>query len=317
MSRKIEYHHGDIIGDYGIIFLEEIEPVFYKSSGYKRRAKFKCPYCGSEFKNTIEQIKSNKTKSCGCQQGAEAIRRSLDLTGKKFGRLTAIKAFSIPRKDKKPIRKWLCKCDCGNDVLVPTNSLTSGHTKSCGCLKQDVSKETHIKDITNLRSGLLIAQYRLDKQDDSGNFFWHCSCDCGGSIEVRATDIITNRIVSCGCLVSRGETKIKRILTENNIDYIPQCVFDDCINPQTGAKLKFDFYLPDYDCCIEYDGKQHFIESGTWAEKEGLNNIQKRDGIKDSFCKDNSILLVRIPYTDYELLDYRYIKNKIQQKGEE
>ncbi len=62
--------------------------------------------------------------------------------------------------------------------------------------------------------------------------------------------------MSCGCQnISHGEFYIKTILEENNIKFEPQYKFDNCKNK---FKLPFDFYLPDYNMCIEYDGLQHY-----------------------------------------------------------
>lgn len=72
---------------------------------------------------------------------------------------------------------------------------------------------------------------------------------------------MSGKTQSCGCLVSKGEEKINFILQELKIKFNTQKTFNDCINPKTNTKLRFDFYLPDYNCCIEYDGKQHYISS--------------------------------------------------------
>lgn len=53
-----------------------------------------------------------------------------DLTGQRFGKLVAIKACG--KKEKKTV--WLCKCDCGNEIEVVGTALSSGNTKSCGCI---------------------------------------------------------------------------------------------------------------------------------------------------------------------------------------
>lgn len=61
----------------------------------------------------------------------------LDLTGKKFGRLTVIKRTD--NGNCKQVR-WICKCDCGNTHVASTASLRSGHSKSCGCLNAEVHR---------------------------------------------------------------------------------------------------------------------------------------------------------------------------------
>ena len=66
----------------------------------------------------------------------------IDLTGKNFGRLTAIKTIETGNNRR---TKWICKCDCGNTIVVRTDALTSGKTKSCGCYKKDKVKERFFK----------------------------------------------------------------------------------------------------------------------------------------------------------------------------
>lgn len=68
--------------------------------------------------------------------------RFKDLTGQKFGRLTAIKRIS-PHGTRKI--KWLCKCDCGNKTEVYASYLTVGDTRSCGCLKREL-EEKHLRE---------------------------------------------------------------------------------------------------------------------------------------------------------------------------
>lgn len=63
--------------------------------------------------------------------------RGKDLTGRRFGRLVAIKRIS---SDKKGV-KWLCRCDCGNETTAYTNKLISGAKSSCGCLHREISKK--------------------------------------------------------------------------------------------------------------------------------------------------------------------------------
>lgn len=63
--------------------------------------------------------------------------------------------------------------------------------------------------------------------------------------------------------MSKGEQLIYDILIENNLVFEQQKTFNNCINPKTNKKLRFDFYLPDYNCCIEYDGEQHYYFSNS------------------------------------------------------
>ena len=65
-----------------------------------------------------------------------------NLVGKKFGKLTVLKRVE---NDKYQRTKWLCKCDCGNEVIVSANQLKRGKTKSCGCLRIEMQLKSHTK----------------------------------------------------------------------------------------------------------------------------------------------------------------------------
>jgi very-short-patch-repair endonuclease len=75
---------------------------------------------------------------------------------------------------------------------------------------------------------------------------------------------------------------------------------------------RFDFYLPDINTCIEYDGKQHFNFVGTWYQtKEEFERAIQRDKEKTEYCIKNNIKLIRIPYYDYDKLNEEYLKGII------
>lgn len=97
------------------------------------------------------------------------------------------------------------------------------------------------------------------------------------------------------CKESKGERKIRVYLESNGISFIREKKFDKCIYKKS---LRFDFYLPDKNLCIEFDGKHHFKN---WVVKNKiyvtLEEVKKKDQIKNAFCEDNNIKLIRIPYT--------------------
>lgn len=87
--------------------------------------KCKCLLCGGTAYATKANLKRGEIKNCGCTRH----NPKKNLTGKKFGKLTVIKA--IVEDDT---LKYICKCDCGNTTKVKPNDLRNGNTKSCGCL---------------------------------------------------------------------------------------------------------------------------------------------------------------------------------------
>ena len=106
----------------------------------------------------------------------------------------------------------------------------------------------------------------------------------------------TSAIKGCGCLHcsgSKGERYIGRWLKKENITYETQKSFDGCKDKNP---LLFDFYLPDYNCCIEYDGLQHFKPIDYFGGQKSLEYTQRHDKMKTDYCKDNNIKLLRIPY---------------------
>lgn len=99
---------------------------------------------------------------------------------------------------------------------------------------------------------------------------------------------------------SYGESVVEQKLRKYNISFLKEVEFNGLINPATKKKLRFDFYLPELNICIEFDGEQHFK---TIKEFDGddITLLPKRrflDKLKNNFCKSNNIKLIRIKYTE-------------------
>lgn len=92
----------------------------------------------------------------------------------------------------------------------------------------------------------------------------------------------------------KGEQIVNNYLYENNIAFDTQKTFDDCRDKK---KLRFDFYLPYQNICIEYQGKQHYEPVSKFGGAEYFKLLQFHDQIKRNYCKDNGITLIEIPYT--------------------
>lgn len=111
---------------------------------------------------------------------------------------------------------------------------------------------------------------------------------------------------------SNGETAVSRFLESNNIQYITQYRFDDCKNIKT---LPFDFYLPDYNTCIEYDGELHYKAVDYFGGNMALENTKFRDEIKTQYCLNNNIQLIRIPYWEFNDIDEILSENLLTNKN--
>jgi hypothetical protein len=112
------------------LLLKRIELV----SGYvgaSQKARCRC-YCGKEFEVVPAKVFCGHTKSCGCAHSGCTIK---NLVGKTFGRLKVIQLAGVKHECL-----WKCICECGQEKILSTGVLTSGHTKSCGCLMYQYNK---------------------------------------------------------------------------------------------------------------------------------------------------------------------------------
>lgn len=125
--------------------------------------------------------------------------RPLDLTGQRYGRLTAVEYTG---RYCGKIRLWLCRCDCGQLCEVMLNNLRSGHTQSCGCLSRDEPNRKKY-DLAGQRCGRLTVleiTTRRSKKGDTGDYLWRCRCDCGSAVTVSGSKLRNGHTRSCGCL---------------------------------------------------------------------------------------------------------------------
>jgi hypothetical protein len=158
---------------------------------FRNRVAFwlcKCD-CGEEKIVSGSLLRKGESNSCGCL-------RKTDLIGEKFGHLTVI-SFSYYKKNEGAC--WLCKCDCGEDIICVGRRLENGTNKTCGCGNFRMS---NFEDLTGMKFGKLTVVNFSDVKKFS-NLCWLCKCDCGEEVIVRATYLKNGRSTSCGCL--RGE----------------------------------------------------------------------------------------------------------------
>lgn len=199
---------------------------------------------------------------------------------------------------------FICPYD-NKEFEASIRDVARGKIRSCGCLHDSNGRNNTFIDMTGWRFGKLVCEYCLPYTTEDNRAIWHCKCDCGGEKDVVGRVLRNGKVNSCGCLVSKGELTVKNFLTNKAVNFIQQKSFDDCINPETGTKLRFDFYLPDYNCCIEYDGEQHYSFGYGWNTEERFKDLRRRDRIKDQYCIDHKIPLYRISYLEYDNIENR------------
>ena len=112
------------------------------------------------------------------------------------------------------------------------------------------------------------------------------------------------------CKSSKGELQIISILKDNKIDFIHQKKFYGC---KYKSDLIFDFFLPELNILIEYNGYQHYYPVDYFGGIVTFNNIKNRDGIKREYCLNNNIELIIIKYDEniYDKLNKKLNKDYV------
>lgn len=235
-------------------------------------------------------------------------RQKYDLTGQRINNLTVIS--KTENRDASGCIMWLCKCDCGNYKEISSTRLKTGKAKSCGCLSKEalkIGQGLNFNDLTGQVFGKLTVlkrcQDKIFNQSKRAGTQWLCKCSCGRQVKVLSSNLITENTQSCGFCNnnSHGNIKIENLLKSENIPFEREKRFNDCIDK---VPLPFDFYVNN-QYIIEYDGKQHFSDQDTIFNYE---EIHKHDLIKNEYCKNNNIPLIRIPYTEYDNLTIKDLK---------
>lgn len=231
------------------------------------------------------------------------MSKIIDEVGNVYGYLTVL---SRAENDKSGHAQWLCQCKCGNQIVVKGSSLRKEKgTKSCGCYQKEQTSKASVKNLLGQTIGNFTVLESIMGEKNGQKHSWRCRCNlCGSEDNIISTSNL-HKQYSCGCSISsKGQRKIKEILNKNNIEFIEEkrfasCNYGDINDGHTQAR--FDFFLPQYNLLIEYDGIQHFVQgNGNFDNKEKFELTKKRDYIKNNWCKENNILLIRIPYTHYD-----------------
>lgn len=137
---------------------------------------------------------------------------------------------------------------------------------------------------------------------------------CGKTWKVNYFDFIKRGVRCPFCKQSKGEKIVAKILNKLNLKFHRQYAFE---NLKYKKKLRFDFYIPDFNLVIEVDGIWHIIPYRYNTDEISLLNFKERqlkDNLKNKFCKENNLKLLRIPSYPFKknLLKEEYVENLIK-----
>lgn len=193
----------------------------------------------------------------------------------------------------------ICKLH-GEQIMLPHHH-TNNKSYGCAmCGKQAINKNkiltqeeflNRIKDLKGLNFDKTIYKTKREKII--------VTCNIHGDYSTTAEILL--KLCGCPkCKSSTGELEIASILNKQNIQYLEQLGFNDC-TASNNRRLLFDFYLPFYNTCIEFDGEQHFKSIKYWGGDKGFERRQVYDRIKNDYCKSNNIPLLRIKFDNINI----------------
>lgn len=241
------------------------------------------------------------------------MSKVIDITGQDFGYWHVIERTENSSRGE---AYWLCKCaKCGQIKPVKGTHLRKGRTTQC---KECSFKEIQQSKVLNEQGktyGYLYVERRATEEEkprnDRTGAYWVCTCKkCGKKDVIVFGDYLRKGDTqSCGCLKSVNEAKITSMLELMSIKYVKQQSFEN-LKSNKNSFLYFDFGIYNNNTLIyliEYDGEPHFnYNQRGWNTKENFEQRNQRDLIKNKYCFDNNIPLIRIPYdANYDLNDLK------------
>lgn len=254
---------------------------------------------------------SNVLKGCGCPQCLrDKIANAHSFTTEKYKEmLTEKNPNIIVLEDYVNINTPIShKCTIHD---VEWSTTPASVLQGCGCPQCKSEKisnallkthEEYVVEVNNVNPNIVV----LEKYSGVFSPIKH-KCLIDGHEWFAAPGNILYGYGCPKCNSSKGEKSICQWLDDNQIKYISQKKFDDCKDIRA---LPFDFYLPDYNLCIEYDGEQHFkpVNFGGISDEEASQNYKttlRHDHIKNEFCQNNDISLLRISFYEnpHEILN--------------
>lgn len=197
-------------------------------------------------------------------------------------------------------RKMPFRCKtCGFEWEATAGQLMSKRKRGCPNCAYERRKAVRRKSLDAFISELSLVNDNIEVIGQYVNTHTLIKCRCkihDHVFETMPCNLLnmTSTCPVCAKSMSKMERRVGQVLDDHNIAYINHHHFDDCI----GAKLRleFDYYLPDYNIVIEYDGRQHFMPVDYFGGEEKFAIQQQYDRTKDEYCRDNGIGMIRIPY---------------------
>lgn len=275
---------------------------YYKDSFVKisGKTKINCPIHGDFEQMADAHIRQGSgCPDCGFAAQVEKRKMSLEdfilnaqsVHGKKYDYSKVI--YTNSRK------KIIVICSEHGEFYPSSGNFLSGSgCPKCSIIVQHENQKKNVEDFIN--DSIKVHGDEYDYSEvvyKGGKSLVEIKCKKHGLF--RQTPNNHQRGNGCpSCNTSKGENLIKLILSNLEIEYLTQHTFEGLVDKR---KLKCDFYLPNNNLVIEYNGRQHYEEVKSWGGKSGLSEVRRRDELKRVFFKSNNIKLLEIHYTEKDL----------------
>ena len=220
--------------------------------------------CGNTILLDTRYIQRGTVTDCGCVSKLRTCQR--DITGERFGMLTAIEPTEERKNSGSTV--WRCQCDCGGTVYASLHQLQSGYRKSCGCLSHPP-----LKDWIGKRFGKLVVTEYAGKSD--GMHQWRCVCDCGNETVVAQSRLQEGKTKSCGCLQNetlRGNLKLVDGTSVTRLETGMNRVSANNTSGCTGVYYKKKNHM--WAAEIRFKGKHYYL--GSYADKQDAIKARRR-----------------------------------------
>ena len=282
---------------------------------------FKCN-CGKIFKKRFDMIGMRKTclcNSCGRKQGWNKIRKPIDYSDRIIKEFSELGFKVLQEKVSTIEEKVLVENKDGYRGYISIES--ARNKKMFSIYSVRFNKDNFIFNLNHYcelkHVGTRVLDYINDNEDNikTWKIKLKCQCGCGNIFYPNANDFSSQFRVYCN-ICTKSQSRLERIVkTElelNNINFIEQKRFDNCRSDLTNYTLPFDFYLPKYNTLIEVDGEGHFrpLRFHGVTKEESIESFHRtlyHDNLKNLFCENNNINLVRISYL--QIKDETYKKS--------
>lgn len=271
----------------------------------RTKIKIVCPIHGIFKQECTEHLKGSGCRDCY-------------ISNKFLSQSKVIEEFKLIHGDKYDYSRFVYKrwnikseiiCSEHGSFLQNKNNHCKGKgCPKCGDINSSLKQRSNEKEFILKANTVHNNYYEYDKvKYINSQTKVIIICPKCGNYEQKPNNHILGK--GCpNCKLSKGELKIAEYLDKININYQTQKGYMDLLGKDR-KRLKYDFFIPKYNCLIEYDGKQHYEIVDYFGGEKSFKRRQVLDKLKTKYCIENNIQLIRIPYWDRKNIESILEKN--------